>query len=241
MSNTYGFVKCKIASEPQLKSSKHKNEFQYHLHSKLLTTAADGTSQQWDSAINVGTSDADDLLNYKLIFDFSHSVVASLKAAKSQFNDLTGMSAFPALDFLRSDVLKGTGPWQPTGVMDGSTAVEPVASLIGLLRRAQAGDFDVYMFGRTYKTGGSGVHDIHMNQGSQAAFLNDGIHDNSDHNDVWQDGAVLVDLGVAEFAAYFTSFTKQLVPTTKLGNPVGDSHEMSQVDEGSIAGRQVAN
>ena len=32
MALIYGFVKCKIASDPALKSSRRKNEVQYHLH-----------------------------------------------------------------------------------------------------------------------------------------------------------------------------------------------------------------
>jgi len=31
-----------------------------------------------DVAINVGTNDADDLLKYKLIFDFRHSIIQTL-------------------------------------------------------------------------------------------------------------------------------------------------------------------
>jgi hypothetical protein len=68
MALTYGFVKCKIASNPALKPSRHNNETQYHLHSTLAVTGEDGSVQQWDSAINVGTNDSDDLLQYKLIF-----------------------------------------------------------------------------------------------------------------------------------------------------------------------------
>jgi uncharacterized protein YukJ len=234
MSNTYGFLKCKIVSDPQLQSSRHKSEIQYHLHATLEITSSDGTTEQWDSAINVGTNDSDDLLNYKLIFDFSHPITATLKAAQSGFTDLTGTAVLPALDFLRSDLLKGTGDWRPSGIMDGSTSVEPVASLLRLLQKAHAGNLDVYVFGRSYKTGGKGVHDVHMNQGSQPPFLNDGVDDNNDHNDIWQDGAVMVDVGAPEFAAYFTAFTQQLVPTDNLGNPVADSHPMTTADDGSL-------
>jgi hypothetical protein len=64
MTLSYGFVKCKLRSAPVLKPSRHKSEIQYHIHTTLRAGNSD-----WDSAINVGTSDADDLLRYKLVYD----------------------------------------------------------------------------------------------------------------------------------------------------------------------------
>jgi len=232
MALTYGFLKCKIVSDPALKASRHKNEMQYHLHSTLEVAEDDGSTRQWDSAINVGTNDSDDLLKYKFIFDFHHPIITTLKAARSGFSDLTEAEQLPALDFLRSDLLGETGTWRNSDIMDGSNQVEPVASLLRLLSKARAGNFDVYVFGRKY-TDGFGIHDVHMNQGSQGSFLNNGVDDHNDHNDIWQDGAVIVDTQQPELAAYFTVFTQQLVPTDKLGNPDADSHPVELADDGS--------
>jgi uncharacterized protein YukJ len=232
MALTYGFLKCKIVSDPALKASRHKNEMQYHLHSTLEVAEDDGSTGQWDSAINVGTNDSDDLLKYKFIFDFHHPIITTLKAARSGFSDLTEAEQLPALDFLRSDVLNESGTWRNSDIMDGSNQVEPVASLLRLLSKAHAGNFDVYVFGRKY-TDGFGIHDVHMNQGSQGSFLNNGVDDHNDHNDIWQDGAVIVDTQQPELAAYFTVFTQQLVPTDKLGNPDADSHPVELADDGS--------
>src|ERR1700756_941070 len=88
----YGYVKAKIVSEPKLKSSRHKNETQYHLHFNMLV---DGGN--WDVAVNVGTNDSDDLLKYKIVLDFRHPVITTLAAAKAGAADLTGQSALPAL------------------------------------------------------------------------------------------------------------------------------------------------
>ena len=104
--------------------------------------------------------------------------------------------------------------------MDGSDAAEPAASLARLLAKAQSEALDVYIFGRFYREG-DGVHDTHMNQGSTGGeFLHRQGNDSTDHNDVWQDGALLVDLKQPEWAAYFAAFDQQLVPTDDLGNPV---------------------
>jgi uncharacterized protein YukJ len=235
MTLKYGYVKCKIVSQPELKPSHQPHEIQYHLHATVrVGTSADA----WDTAINVGTNDADDLLKYILIFDFHHSLREALAAATTGFHDLTGSSVLPALDFLRSDILADTGHWRDSDVMDGSEFPEPVASLKRLLLKAKAKNADVYIFGRTYKTGGPGIHDIHMNQGSGSdRFFHHPENDNNDHNDVWQDGAVLVDLGQDGWAGYFTAFTQQMVPTDTLGNPVHGSHAIGDSDAGSLVGR----
>ena len=120
--------------------------------------------------------------------------------------------------------------------MDGSEEPEPVASLKRLLSKAHSTKADVYIFGRTYTSGSPGIHDVHMNQGSSGSFLNDGRDDHNDHNDVWQDGAVIVDFGEPECAAYFTVFTQQTAPTDNLGNPDKPSHPIEDSDPGSLAG-----
>ena len=62
-----------------------------------------------------------------------------------------------------------------------------------------------------------------MNQGSTKGFLHRPGDDGNDHNDVWQDGALFVRLGEGAWAAYFSAFTQQLVPTDDLGNPVPEA------------------
>jgi uncharacterized protein YukJ len=212
----YGFVKAKLISEPVLKGSRHANEIQYHLHFHMTV---DG--QPWDVAVNVGTSDADDLLKFKLVYDFRHPLIATLGGAEPGARELTGLHKLPALDFIRSgDLLADTGCWRSSDVMDGSEAVEPVASLKRLLARARQSGFDVYVFGRFYEDDGVGIHDTHMNQGSTGGYIHRAGNDHNDHNDIWQDGAVFVDLGEPEWAAYFAAFDQQLVPTDDLGNPM---------------------
>jgi hypothetical protein len=60
--------------------SHHGHETQYHLHCNLQVGGA-----TWYVAVNVGTNDADDLLKYKLAFDFHHQPLtpAPLPAARA--------------------------------------------------------------------------------------------------------------------------------------------------------------
>ncbi len=235
MALNYGFVKCKVISDPVLKSTRKGNEIQYHLHS-TLSVPTNGASEKWDSAINVGTNDADDLLRYRLVYDYHNPLIDTLKAADAGFSDLTGADTLPALDFLRSHVLDETGPWRESGVMNGTDSPEPVASLKTLLSKAHSTKADVYIFGRTYTSGSPGMHDVHMNQGSSGSYINNGKDDHNDHNDIWQDGAVIVDFGDPEWVGYFTAFTDQTVPTNDLGNPDTPSHPIDDSDPGSLAG-----
>ena len=214
MTLVYGFVKTKVTSEPKLKPSHHGHETQFHLHCNL-----DVDGDKWDVAINVGTNDADDLLKYKLVFDFRHPLTQTLAAAEPGSHELTDRHGLPALDFMRSDLLQSTGKWRDSDVMDGSDDSEPALSLKRLLSRAHQNNLDVYIFGRFFDQG-DGLHDVHMNQGSTKQFIHRPGDDSNDHNDVWQDGAVIVDVGAPEWAAYFSAFNQQLVPTDDLGNPL---------------------
>ncbi|KVD70322.1 hypothetical protein WS62_12460 [Burkholderia sp. ABCPW 14] len=215
MSLDYGFVKAKIKAVAGLKAVGRANETQYHVH---LTLALHGGD--WDAAINVGTNDADDLLKYKLVYDFHHPVTQMLAAAAEGYTDLTNDDALPALDYVRSDVLSETGAWRVSDVMDGTEHPEPIPSVLRLVDAALQQNLDLYVFGRTYVEG-NGIHDTHMNQGSTGPyFLHQAGDDANDHNDVWQDGALLVDLGGEQWAAYFAAFEQQAVPTDSLGNPL---------------------
>lgn len=217
MTLPYGFVKAAVRTIPGLKPTRRRRETQYHIHVSLDVDGA-----VWDVAINVGTNDADDLLKYRLVYDFHHPVTTMLSAAGIGPTDLTGQLHLPALDFLRSDILSETGPWRPSDVMDGTTFPEPAASLLRLLQRAQDKRASAYVFGRFYREG-DGIHDTHMNQGSTGEFLHEKGNDSNDHNDIWQDGALMVDLGADGWAAYFSAFEKQYVPTDDLGNPLPGS------------------
>ena len=222
MTLAYGFVKAKMTSPPRLQSKPvhHDNmeEIQYHLHFALDVDGAD-----WDIAANVGTDDAADLLKYKIVRNFQHPIVETLRSAPAGKTTLTGICTLPALDFLRSTILDDTGGWLASDVLDGGPGQEPPTQLNALISKAFDNKNDVYVFGRFY-TDGNGVHDVHMNQGSRKRYIHRTGDDTNDHNDIWQDGALMLDFGVAGWVAYFSAFMQQSVPTDELGNPVSGGH-----------------
>ena len=219
-----GFVKAKLSSLPRLTSKPVHNggheELQYHLHVGL-----DVNGQSWDTAVNVGSDNASDLLKYKIVEGFQNPVAAALRAAQGAV-DLTGKAAFPALDFLRSSILEGTGAWLDSDVLDGAAEnKQPPAKLSALLSKAFHGKNDVYVFGRFYSEG-NGIHDVHMNQGSRGRYIHRAGTDGNDHNDIWQDGALTIDFAGGGWVAYFSAFTGQTVPTDDLGNPFPGGHSI---------------
>ncbi len=73
----------------------------------------------------------------------------------------------------------------------------------------------VYGFGFLFQPKQDGLHETHMNQGNPR-----GRH--WKENGAFQDGAVIIQR-TAGFAALFTAFQTQYLPTNALGQPVGDA------------------
>jgi uncharacterized protein YukJ len=222
MTLQYGFAKAKMTSLPRLQSKPEQHdsfvETQYHLHFSI-----DVNGESWDIAANVGTDNASDLLKYKIVNDFKHPIIQALRQAPAGKTDLTGTNTLPALDFVRSSILNGSGDWLDSDVLDGSDGKQPVAALKPLLEKAFSNQNDVYVFGRFYRDG-NGIHDVHMNQGSRGRYIHQPGNDRNDHNDIWQDGALMIDFGEGNWVAYFAAFTNQTIPADELGNPLPGGH-----------------
>ena len=213
MSLSYGLVKARATSNGWLKPKPAPNEVQYHEH---FSVEVDGA--KWDIAVNVGTTDSDDLLRFRLIYDIHGAVAQALEAAPAGKTDLTGTQGPPALDYASGGLLDGTGPWRDSDPMDGSEYPEPAASLRRLIDDAFKNQWDVVVLGRFYPEG-FGMHDVHMNQGSRGRFFHRPGDDRNDHNDRWQDGALFAKRGALGWAAYFAMFMKQSLDNDALGNP----------------------
>jgi uncharacterized protein YukJ len=236
MAIVYGFAKCKVGSEPKLRKSERYGEVEYHLVVTLEVPTADGT-QPWQGQINVGSESAGDALKYRLVNTYQNAILDTLAGTAAGFTNLTGQQSPPALDFLRSDILANTGSWTEPGTMDGSADPQPIPSVISLLEAASQEQADVYVFGHMFDDNGIGMHDIHMNQGSTGTLLNNRQDANKDHNEIWQDGAILVDFGNGSWTGYFTAFAQQLVPTDSLGDPLANAHPITDSDPGSLIGQ----
>jgi uncharacterized protein YukJ len=122
----------------------------------------------------------------------------------------------PAIDFIRS---RSAG--QPIVTL-AEMQLLPLPSsdlnnaVVELLNQATADpDGLIYAFGAQY-TDGTGIHDIHMNQGNPTSG---GGH--SHDNGSWQDGAILFQLpGSGIWTAIFIAFQGQSWNTDDSGDPL---------------------
>lgn len=234
MAMAYGFVKCRVAGRSHFAATRAGRELQYHLRVPLEVETAEGP-RRWEAAVNVGTDDADDPLRYRLVFDFEHPLVHLLAEAEPGLHLLTDAGELPALDFLRSDVLAGTGRWRESDLMDGDPEREPAYSLRRLFEQALLHRWSVCIYGRLYSSG-YGVHDVHMNQGSGGDYAQR-ERGSRGSNAVWQDGAVLVEREKGRWAAYFAAFTQQALRTDARGDPADNVRALFGPSEGTLGDR----
>lgn len=214
----YGVLKGRVASKPRSQTALHHGQdVHYHLHAMI----AAGEQGTWDMAINVGTNSPDDVLRYRFVEPFTHAILSQFEGLSPGYKSLE-QEGLPALDFLRSDIIPGgvSTLGVNTAIQDDNPeASQPYAQLARLLVEATQTQAPIYIFGHPYSTG-LGIHDIHMNQGSTGSYTQRG---GREHNDVWEDGALLIQFP-DRWVALFTAFAGQRLPTDdQTGNPLSDS------------------
>lgn len=74
----------------------------------------------------------------------------------------------------------------------------------------------IYIFGSSY---GSGIHDIHMNQGSSGSF----------DNGIYEDGALLFKFPDGHWEAVFLAFASQRIPTNDQGEYEQNSQTLAAI------------
>jgi uncharacterized protein YukJ len=229
MTLPYGVLRCRVV-DSKVTTLRRGKATQYHLNVLVDT----GIEKQ-RIAINIGTNDTSDTLYYRAVADFEHAVTADLAQLPVGLHALFDREALPALDFVRSDISGPTSAFVDGGVVASKTRLaEPGDTLVAWLDEAKAKGWDVFAFGRYWddsqKAGenagpkywkeesGRGIHDIHMNQGSTGAAF-ETRDDKRDHNEVWQDGAIVIAAG-GSWRALFSAFAGQCLPTNDTtGNP----------------------
>jgi len=96
-------------------------------------------------------------------------------------------------------------------IMISLTKVEPI------LAAAIKDSARIYLFGSSF---GSGIHDIHMNQGSLPQYP----------NGVYQDGAILVEFQNGHWEAIFLAFASQKTQTDDdSGKPLSGSDSFAEI------------
>ena len=180
-------------------------------------------------AVNVKSKESPSELRYLIAENYVHPLIDGLTELPAGFTRLESRPGGVALDYIRANLFTPDAmvplPFDVPGPDNDLNE-----KLDSLLQRALAEeDALVYGFGQRWGPEpndrdqyfgfqpGNGVHDIHMNQGNAAPFLQD--------NGVWQDGGLLVHLpSEGRWAAVFLAFQSQCWHTSdSSGDCIGDA------------------
>ncbi len=165
-------------------------------------------------AVNVKSKLAPSELLYLVDGQFSHPIVEDLRELSMGFSEIPSQPGGVAMDYIRANLFDFNQmiplPFNVPG--PDNDLNEKIDAII---QRAMADESAmVYAFGERWgpESGkkdkyfgfapGNGIHDIHMNQGSEGQF--------KETNGVWQDGGLLVHFGSENrWAGIFLAFQSQ--------------------------------
>jgi uncharacterized protein YukJ len=185
----------------------------------------DGTGGKFDNArrasINVKSGSKLSELVFWKIENFLHPLTNGLRGLNHGFHPVLSKPGGLALDYIRSNVIdfpKGRIlPHDQPGMQD-----DIIDFIMPELQAAINRNATIYLFGEPYSDQ-EGIHNIHMNQGSQAQFRK--------YNGVWQDGAVVIYYPDENlFTAIFLAFASQAVHTDEIeGHGLPGSQNFAQL------------
>jgi len=163
---------------------------------------------------------------YWLNRSLQHSITDTFQNLNPGFQALHGENG---LDFIRQKIVKiDDGAVLPHEAPGPNNDI--VDELVPILQDGIDRNATIYLFGSMFADGGAtsgsgtGIHDIHMNQGSLPRFDNGTYQDGAiflhfDHDDHWE--------GV------FLAFASQRIPTwDDSGKPKHDAQELVEIIEG---------
>jgi uncharacterized protein YukJ len=191
-----------------------------HIYLYFTDGTSSGSSKQHQAAINVKSTDKDTRLVFWLNCDFSHPITQSLSALDGGFTLLNSNSSsnteLQGLDYIRTKGMVdiNTGKVLPHDIPGPNNDI--LDSLDPILSAAIAQKARMYVFGSSY---GTGIHDVHMNQGSLPQF----------ENGVYEDGALLFEFEDGHWEAVFLAFASQRIPTDDNGEAEEGSKDLAGI------------
>lgn len=185
----------------------------------------DGSGGNFDNtrraSINVKSGSKISELVFWLIQNYRHPIVEELRGLKMGFHRIPSLPGGTALDYIRGNLIDlSTGrilPHDLSGPRD-----DIIDFVMPELQAAINRNATIYLFGEPYSDM-QGIHDIHMNQGSQAQFQK--------YNGVWQDGGIMIYFPDEDrFSAIFLAFASQAAHTNEeTGHSLQGSQNLAQL------------
>jgi uncharacterized protein YukJ len=165
-------------------------------------------------------------LVFWIIRDFQHPIVDRVKDLNPGFHSIPSKAGGMALDYIRGNVIELRSgqilPHDKPGAKD-----DIIDYVMPELEAAISRNATIYLFGEPYSDN-QGIHDIHMNQGSQGEFKK--------YNGVWQDGGILIHFpDENRWSAMFLAFASQAAHTDeRTGNELSGSQNLAELIQGRI-------
>jgi uncharacterized protein YukJ len=179
---------------------------------------SNSNSKQYQAAINVKSTDKDTRLVFWLNRSFSHPITQSLSALDGGFTLLSSNNNtdIKGLDYIRTQGLLdiNAGKVLPHDIPGPNNDI--LDSLDPILSDAIKQKARMYVFGSSY---GTGIHDVHMNQGSLPQF----------ENGVYEDGALLFEYADGHWEAVLLAFASQRIPTDDNGEAEKGSKALAEI------------
>ena len=185
----------------------------------------DGSGGNFDHArrasINAKSGSEISELVFWLVQNFQHPIVDELRDLEMGFQRIPNLPGGAALDYIRGNLIElSTGrilPHDLSGPRD-----DIIDFVMPELQAAINRNATIYLFGEPYSDM-QGIHDIHMNQGSQAQFKK--------YNGVWQDGGIIIHFPDEDrFSAIFLAFASQAAHTDEVtGHGLPGSQNLAQL------------
>ena len=208
----YNVLKCR----PILNSSSPQVQ---HDHLQVLVEINSGT-RFW-MTINVRSGNQSDKVQFSLNEDYKHDIIQKLSDAQlpDGFTALDKMPNGLSLDYIKGNLvdMNSFKLIEEDSNATTSSIEEMITTQISNAFRNT--DASMYVFGSRFDDGekyssyhlATGIHDIHMNQGSK------GQHQGS--NGTYQDGALFIHyIKQNRWSAVFFKFDSQNIQTDKEGN-----------------------
>jgi len=182
------------------------------------------SSSQYEAAINVRSTDDVDqgALVAWIMPNFSHPITQQLTSLENGFHAAQSGSDSARLDFVRTT--PRLFQWSVGEIVNdensatGGGSANILSDLDPILQDAISNKSTIYVFGTSY---GTGIDDIHMNQGNSGHYA----------NSIYSDGGLLIKSGNS-WQAVFLAFASQEVPTDNSGKPESGAQQVETLVNG---------
>jgi len=182
------------------------------------------SSGQYEAAINVRSTDNVDqgALVAWIITNFSHPITQQLTSLENGFHAAQSGNDSERLDFVRTT--PRLFQWSNGKIVNDENSATSggsaniLADLDPILQNAISNKSTIYVFGTSY---GTGIDDIHMNQGNSGHYA----------NSIYSDGGLLIKSGNS-WQAVFLAFASQEVPTDNSGKPESGAQQIEDLVNG---------